>query len=569
MFVLQIFVMRNGALESVEMAAGDRIVVGPHDADVPLAGTGGAAVALALDGERLVATPLSRDVRIDGEVAAVATAITSASELCLGAVAVKVRRPAAVRAAPATVELGEVAALPATVPDAPLLVLATTVVEEPEPAPTPFACLVDDDEQVEDDEPDWSLVEALARPTDAAKGGLVEVIRSVGERVLEHVLLDVGEEFALGGRPLVRRGNHGGCDITLPPGAAARARRGAELTDALAGPTPLSLALASGDAATVRVGPSILLVRFAERPRIAWSAAERLARRAEQRAQAWCASAGLALTSAWAGTMWLLEFRDRELAMPIDDDDVTQWPDFEMEMKRPPPKQEPVVEPTPEVSPGAAPAPARAARPKSPKALGPDRPRSVLDVAAGLPAVMTNRAVDAALANMRAPLPGRPGGLIIAAQIQRGPGSSGSTIGGSGLSTMAASQALAHGAGALAPTEARAIGGTVGRGKLRDLHLADEQGLTREQILKVINGHVGKIQSCYERGLRDDSAIAGRVQVAWTITPAGEVAVTRIQTSTLGSASVEQCILDSIDSWRFPAARMRSQVVFPFSFSAL
>ncbi|MBI1949130.1 MAG: AgmX/PglI C-terminal domain-containing protein [Deltaproteobacteria bacterium] len=570
MFVLQIFVMRNGALESVEMACGDRIVIGPEGAEVPLAGAGGAAVALTLHGERIVATPLSGAVRIDGEVAEQVTAISASSELCLGAVAVKVRRPSVARAAPATVELGEATARAATVPDAPVLVLATTVVEEPEAALAPFACLVDDGEaEEEEEEPDWSLVDALARPLGAARGGLVEVIRSEGERVLEHALLDGGEVFALGGRALVRRLDKGGCEITLPPGAAARARRGGELTDVLAGPTPVSLVLATGDAATVRVGAAVLLVRFAERPRVFWSAAERLARRAEQRAQAWCASAGLALTSAWAGTMWLLEYRDRELAMPLDDDDITQWPDFEMEMKRPPPEVEPVPEPMPEPTPGAEPAPARELRPKSPKAPAADRPKSVLDVAAGLPALKTNRAVDAARANMRAPLPARPGGLIIAGQIERGPGTSAGSIGGSGLNTAAGSQALAKGAGALTRGEGRAIGGTVGSGKLRDLRVAESDGLSREQILKVINAHIGQIQSCYERGLRDDPGIAGRVQVAWTITPAGEVSVTRIQTSTLGSAAVEQCMLDRIGHWRFPAARTRSQVVFPFSFSAL
>jgi hypothetical protein len=104
---------------------------------------------------------------------------------------------------------------------------------------------------------------------------------------------------------------------------------------------------------------------------------------------------------------------------------------------------------------------------------------------------------------------------------------------------------------------------------LRDLKLQEEQGLSREQILKVINNNVGKIQACYERGLRDDPSIAGRVQVAWTIAPSGEVVGTRVQTSTLGAPAVERCILEKIELWHFPASKGRSQVVFPFSFAAL
>lgn len=581
MFVLQIFVMRNGALESVEMACGDRIVIGPGQADVPIVGAG-ATVVLTLEGERIVATPLSPAVRVDGEVAVGPVTVNAASELCLGDVAVKVRRPVQVRATPPAVELGTAggdAALAVTVADALVIAPAAeavtvavtvpvTVPEAASAAPLPFTDLLDAyaDDDEDDDEPDWSLVETLARPSDGAKGPLVEVLHSAGERVIEHALLDDERAFAFGGRALVRRRARGGCDLVLPPGAAARCRRGGELTDVLAGPTPLSMALEPGDAATVKVGDAVLLVRFAERPRTVWSAVDRLALRAEQRVQAWCASTGLALSGAFAGTLWLLEYRDRDLAIPLDDD-IECWTEVVVEMKEPPapPERQPGPTPLADAAPTRAATPAS---PTSPARPSPSKAPSVLDVAAGLPAIKSNRAVDAALANMRAPLPGRPGGLIIAAQIARGPGT-GSTIGGSGLPTGAGTKALAAGAGDMTRGDARAIGGTVKRGQLRDLKLQEEQGLSREQILKVINANVGKIQGCYERGLRDDPSIAGRVQVAWTIAAGGDVTGTRIQTSTLGAPSVERCILDKIEQWQFPASKGRSQVVFPFSFSAL
>lgn len=571
MFVLQIFVMRNGALESVEMACGDRIVVGQGHADVPLPGAS-AAVALTLDGENIVATPLSASVRVDGDLIVGAVTVSAASELCLGEVAVKVRRPVVARAVPHAVELsaGADGALAVTVADA-ATPMPIPVLDEPAAATLPFAALLDeddeDDEAREDEAPDWSLVAALARTAEGSKGPLVEVLQSVGDRVLEHVLLDGDDTFTVDRRALVRRRARGGCELLLPPGAAARCRRGGDLTDVLAGPTALTLALEPGDAATVRAGDSVLLVRFANRPRAVWSAAERAAARAEQRVQAWCASAGLALSSALAGTLWLLEFRDRELSVPLDDDEVTQWPDVVLEMREPvrPPERHDEPTAVPDLPP-SRPAPQAsqktAGRPSTTKA------QSVLDVAAGLPTLRSNRAVDAALANMRAPLPGRPGGLILAAQIARGPGA-GSTIGGSGLSTVAGTQGLAAGAGGMSQGEARAIGGTVRRGQLRDLKLQEEQGLSREQILKVINSNVGKIQACYERGLRDDPSIAGRVQVAWTIAPSGEVTGTRVQTSTLGAPAVERCILEKIELWHFPASKGRSQVVFPFSFAAL
>ncbi len=571
MFVLQIFVMRNGALESVEMACGERIVVGPAAADVPIRGAS-ATVALALDGERIVATPLSSSVRVDGEVVHGPVTVSAASELCLGDVAVKVRRAAVARAAPPPVVLGggglADGALAGTVADEPVALMPTTVPDEPAIAVAPFTALVDDDEVAEDDdEPDWSLVEALARPTDGTSGPLIEVLRSAGERVLEHALLDGDDGYAFGGRGRVRRRARGGCELVLPPGAAARCRRKGELTDVLAGDAPLTLALDPGDAATVSAGGAVLLVRFADRPRALWGAAERLAARAEQRVQAWCASAGLALSGAFAGTLWLLEYRDRELTIPLDDDDITQWPDVIIDMADPPPPPEPqpVAEPTPAPPTG----PAAAPRPRTTTAKQPaEQGKRVIDVVGKLPVLKTNRAVDAALANMRAPLPARPGGLIIAGQIARGP-SGGSSIGGSGLATGAGVQGLAAGAGTLGQGEARAIGGTVKRGQLRDLKITDEQGLSREQILKVINANVGKIQACYERGLRDDPSIAGRVQVAWTIASSGDVTGTRVQTSTLGAPSVERCILEKIEQWRFPAAKGRSQVVFPFSFAAL
>jgi TonB family protein len=87
-------------------------------------------------------------------------------------------------------------------------------------------------------------------------------------------------------------------------------------------------------------------------------------------------------------------------------------------------------------------------------------------------------------------------------------------------------------------------------------------------IYQVIGGHAGDVKSCYERGLSGNADLAGRVSVEFIIAPTGRVKNVAVRESTLGNPPVEECILQSVRGWAFPAPEGGGMVIvgYPFHF---
>ncbi|MBN1542089.1 TonB family protein [candidate division KSB1 bacterium] len=68
-------------------------------------------------------------------------------------------------------------------------------------------------------------------------------------------------------------------------------------------------------------------------------------------------------------------------------------------------------------------------------------------------------------------------------------------------------------------------------------------------VSTVVYGHSAAIQYCYERELKRNPDLKGKVVIRFTITPAGQVTNPRIVSSTLKSESVERCILSRVSRW--------------------
>lgn len=77
--------------------------------------------------------------------------------------------------------------------------------------------------------------------------------------------------------------------------------------------------------------------------------------------------------------------------------------------------------------------------------------------------------------------------------------------------------------------------------------------LDRKVIRRVVGQHLAQIKRCYERGLAANPALAGSAVVRFTIAGDGAVVASTVQQSTLGNATVEQCIAAAVRRWRFPA----------------
>lgn len=153
-------------------------------------------------------------------------------------------------------------------------------------------------------------------------------------------------------------------------------------------------------------------------------------------------------------------------------------------------------------------------------------------------------------------LPGMPGqGLIAGAN---GGGARAQSAGGYGTK--------GAGGGRAGYGKISLVGGTSGI----SLPLEDEAlvqgGLDRDQIAAVINRNKGQIIYCYEQGLQVEPDLRGRVSVQFVIGPAGRITAARVAQSSLGSKTVEGCMVAKMKSWQFPrpVGNVNVDVLYPF-----
>ena len=88
-------------------------------------------------------------------------------------------------------------------------------------------------------------------------------------------------------------------------------------------------------------------------------------------------------------------------------------------------------------------------------------------------------------------------------------------------------------------------------------------------VSKEVRARIGAIKACYDRALKRNPNLSGKVKVRWTITAAGTVSAVEIEEDSMGDAEVSSCIKGLVSRWRFPAPSGGSvDVVYPFLFQA-
>ena len=88
-------------------------------------------------------------------------------------------------------------------------------------------------------------------------------------------------------------------------------------------------------------------------------------------------------------------------------------------------------------------------------------------------------------------------------------------------------------------------------------------------VAKEVRSRLGAIKACYERALKRNPNLSGKVVIHWTITQAGTVSGVDVEQDTLGDAEVASCIKALVARWRFPAPAGGSvDVSFPFVFQS-
>jgi hypothetical protein len=169
-------------------------------------------------------------------------------------------------------------------------------------------------------------------------------------------------------------------------------------------------------------------------------------------------------------------------------------------------------------------------------------------------------------------LGGQSGGLGLRASGNGG-GQGGTAIFGSGtLDTGFGSGAGVAGNGRGRSGSGSGAGGDgkgTGRGGEHRLEAAVAsaagQGLSAEQIARVVRARSGAFRACYESASARDPRLQGGITVSFNISPAGAVNA-RIADSSLGSARVEGCVLRMFNRLRFPPADKATSANWPLVF---
>ena len=98
-----------------------------------------------------------------------------------------------------------------------------------------------------------------------------------------------------------------------------------------------------------------------------------------------------------------------------------------------------------------------------------------------------------------------------------------------------------------------------------------DEGLTREEVARVIHSHMSEIRYCYESGILRDPTLAGKLLVDFKINASGHVPNAGVMEASLKGTEVSQCLLGKLKGWKFPEPRggVIVAVTYPFIFKSL
>ena len=457
----------------------------------------------------------------------------------------------------------------------------------------------DDDAAAADDDVPWSLVQRLVRPPAGAAGknAVIEVVHYRGEHVVDHKVIAGGGKFVLGSGwserelrdrglerpvPLVRFKKDGVAEILQS--AAMQGKLWRQGVEAELPTTGAAAPLFDGELCSLRIGTEHVFVRFAGVPALLWSRENIDAANAQRRLTIVSTAASVAFFAFFVLLSWVYGYRTKsEDIIDLEDDGFAEKIEKDLSFVEPPKPQKPpepvkTAEPVSEKQPVPKIPPAQKSDPvpEAPVIEAP-KPGAAAALLANISKVnepARNQNLTAALSNIKAVrVPGDAASFKTSAFTGKGP-SSGVQIGGAtgGLATSGINKLLRNdgAAGSLGGKGDRQVGGKVTT-QPRLSQIKGKGELSKDEIQKVINSHVGEIQYCYEKQLRTNAGLAGRVVLEWTVSTSGGVSVVKVATSTLASTDATKCMMDKVKTWKFPKPRGSGAVtvVYPFVFNTI
>lgn len=119
------------------------------------------------------------------------------------------------------------------------------------------------------------------------------------------------------------------------------------------------------------------------------------------------------------------------------------------------------------------------------------------------------------------------------------------------------------------------LGSSGTKGEAEVSYVAEEvevrDGLTREEIERVVRAHQSEIRACYEKSMirASNTNLSGRLKVSWFVNSAGRATSVKKLSGFGEEAGLYECVASRIQSWQFPRPRGGSgaQVSWPFVFT--
>lgn len=98
-----------------------------------------------------------------------------------------------------------------------------------------------------------------------------------------------------------------------------------------------------------------------------------------------------------------------------------------------------------------------------------------------------------------------------------------------------------------------------------------DEGLTKEQVGRVIHSHMSEIRYCYDAAKLRSPEVEGKLAVRFTVAGSGAVASSGVNQSTLGDSAFDSCVIRRLASWQFPHPKggVNVAVTYPFIFKTL
>jgi TonB family protein len=94
-------------------------------------------------------------------------------------------------------------------------------------------------------------------------------------------------------------------------------------------------------------------------------------------------------------------------------------------------------------------------------------------------------------------------------------------------------------------------------------------GLTAAEFRGIVSSYSGRLRGLYEKELQKDPTLQGTVTVMLEIDSSGRVTETVLVSSTIGSESLVNALLDAVLRWEFPEASAdagKTRITYPFVF---